>query len=95
MITVDELKKIAALAKLSLDGEDTEALRHDISSILDFADAVAQAAVDLPKDNTDGLDWYLREDNLLPSLPAEEILKNAGEQQDGYFVARKRGGLPL
>jgi len=93
MITYDELKKLAALAKLSLDGEDMDALIKDISSVLDFADVIAQAAVDLPEGDTDVSDWAFREDILQPSLPVNEILSNAGEQQDGYYVARQRGGL--
>jgi aspartyl-tRNA(Asn)/glutamyl-tRNA(Gln) amidotransferase subunit C len=93
MITYDELKKIAALAKLSLDGEDIDALAKDISGILEFADTIAQAAVDLTDSDGDDAGWYLREDVVLPSMPVAEILSNAGEQQDGYFVARKRGGL--
>ncbi len=93
MITYDELKQLAALAKLSLDGEDMDALAREISSVLDFADVIAQAAVDLPESDADVSDWRFREDILQPSLPVEEILRNAGEQQDGYFVARQRGGL--
>ncbi|SHH94190.1 aspartyl/glutamyl-tRNA(Asn/Gln) amidotransferase subunit C [Sporobacter termitidis DSM 10068] len=93
MITVDELKKIAALAKLSLDGEDVEALRRDIDNVLEFADTIAQAAVDLPEEAGGEASWRFREDVCRPSYPAEEILKNAGERQDGFFVARQRGGL--
>ena len=93
MITVDELKKIAALAKLSLDGQDIEALRRDISNVLDFADTIAQAVVDLPEAGGDADEWRFREDIVRPSYPVEEILQNAGERQDGYYVARKRGGL--
>lgn len=94
MITGDELKKLAALAKLSLEGEDTESLIKDISSILEFADAVAQAAVDLPEEELSA-EWALREDVVQPSFPVEDILQNAGEQQDGYYVARKRGALTI
>ncbi len=93
MITYDELNKLAALAKLSLDGEDMNALAQDITSILEFADAIAQAAVDLPEGDTEDAEWRFREDVLQPSFPVEDILKNAREQQDGCFVARKRGGL--
>lgn len=93
MITYDELKKLAALAKLSLEGEDMDALAQDISNILEFADVIAQAAVDLPEGDTEMSDWSFRDDILQPSFPVEDILKNAGEQQDGYYVARKRGGL--
>ncbi|MEL4105712.1 aspartyl/glutamyl-tRNA amidotransferase subunit C [Oscillospiraceae bacterium WX1] len=93
MITIDELKKLAALSKLSLDGEDTEALIQDISSILAFADTIAQAAVDLPQAEMEEDSWRLRDDVLAPSYPVSDILSNTGAQQDGYFVARKRGGL--
>lgn len=93
MITYDELIKLAALAKLSLDGEDIDALAQDITSILEFADTIAQAAVDLPEGDNETADWSFREDILLPSFPVDDILANAKEQQDGCFVARKRGGL--
>lgn len=93
MITYEELKKIAALAKLSLDGEDMDALAKDISDILSFADTIAQAAVELPAGDGDTEEWCLREDVVAPSFPVADILSNAGEQQDGYFVARQRGGL--
>lgn len=93
MITYNELEKLAALAKLSLDGEDMDALALDISNILEFADVIAQAAVDLPEDVSETSDWTFRDDVMKPSFPVEDILLNAGEQMDGYFVARKRGGL--
>jgi aspartyl/glutamyl-tRNA(Asn/Gln) amidotransferase C subunit len=93
MITVEELKKIAALAKLSLDGEDIGALQSDISNILEFAETVASAAVDLPEAAGDAEEYAFREDTVRASYPAEEILQNAGEQQDGFFVAHNRGGL--
>lgn len=93
MITVEELKKIAALAKLSLDGEDIEALQSDISNVLDFAETIASAVVELPDGEDEGDGYNFREDILRPSCPVDEILQNAGEQQDGYYVARKRGGL--
>jgi len=95
MITVDELYKIAALAKLSLDGEDIEALRNDISSVLEFADTIAQAVVELSDENTPAAadSGAFRDDTVRPSYPIDEILSNAGERRDGYFVARQRGGL--
>ncbi len=49
--------------------------------------------MDLPDADAGDAEWCLREDLVLPSFPQEEILSNAGEQQDGCFVARKRGGL--
>jgi aspartyl-tRNA(Asn)/glutamyl-tRNA(Gln) amidotransferase subunit C len=92
MITYDELKKLAELAKLSLDGEDIGALAKDISGILEFAETIAQAAVDLPDGEKTVAGWCFREDTLQPSYPAEDILSNVGERQNGFFVARRKGG---
>jgi len=91
MISLDELKKLANLAKLSLEGEDVDALAADITSILEFANTVSEAVVDLPKDEAAGA-YNLREDVVAPSYRAEEILLNAAEKLDTYFVARKIGG---
>jgi aspartyl/glutamyl-tRNA(Asn/Gln) amidotransferase C subunit len=94
MITIEELHKIAALAKLSLDGEDIEALRNDISGVLAFADTIAQAVVEMSDENATtrrrGL-RRLKDDTVRPST-IDEILSNAGERQDGILCA-PRGGL--
>jgi aspartyl-tRNA(Asn)/glutamyl-tRNA(Gln) amidotransferase subunit C len=88
MITHEELTKLAGLAKLSLDGEDTDALIADISDIIAFADDVAGA--DLSRfDLTERDEEYpLREDALRPSLPADVILSNAPAPRDGFFITR-------
>ncbi|MDR2420981.1 MAG: aspartyl/glutamyl-tRNA amidotransferase subunit C [Oscillospiraceae bacterium] len=88
MITHEELKKIAALAKLSLDGEDLDALAEDVGAVIDFANDIAEA--DLSSfDLTERDEEYpLREDVAAPSVPAEKILSNAAESRGGYFVAR-------
>ncbi|MDR0904698.1 MAG: aspartyl/glutamyl-tRNA amidotransferase subunit C [Oscillospiraceae bacterium] len=88
MITTDTLKKVAALAKLSLDGEDLDKLAADFGGIVEFADAVAGAdlsAMDLTEHDED---FPLREDVVIPSLPPEKILQNAGEARDGFFITR-------
>ena len=35
-------------------------------------------------------DPVLREDEVVPSYPREEILYNAESQDDGYFLVKKR-----
>jgi aspartyl/glutamyl-tRNA(Asn/Gln) amidotransferase C subunit len=88
IITHDELKKIAGLAKLSLDGEDAGALIADISGIIEFAKAVSAADIDaFDLTERDG-EYPLREDALRPSLPASVILSNAPETRDGFFITR-------
>ena len=91
MVDHEELRKLAALAKLSLDGTDEDALIRDISEILEFARAVEGAEAD-PADEAAMEPWPLREDVVAPSFDNESVLKNAGEARDGYYVARKMGG---
>ncbi|MDR0861212.1 MAG: aspartyl/glutamyl-tRNA amidotransferase subunit C [Oscillospiraceae bacterium] len=90
MISYDELKKIAALGKLSLDGVDLDALVRDVGGIIEFADAVAGADL-TGLDLTERDELYpLREDVVVPSLANAVILSNAGASRDGFFVAKDR-----
>ena len=88
MITVEEIRKIAELAKFSLEEENLEELAADIGRILEFANAVS--GVDLSEMDLTEVDDAvpLREDVVIPSQPVEKILLNAREAHDGYFVAR-------
>lgn len=93
MIHYEELEKLAALAKLSLDGEDEAALAQEIGRILDFAATIAGAPVpNFPDEDEIQQETSLRPDTASPSLPAEQLLSGAGEQRDGYFVARDSQG---
>ncbi|MBQ4262095.1 MAG: Asp-tRNA(Asn)/Glu-tRNA(Gln) amidotransferase subunit GatC, partial [Ruminococcus sp.] len=41
-------------------------------------------------DNINNLSNVFREDEVVPSFPAEEILKNAPEQAEQHFLVRNR-----
>lgn len=89
MVTHDELKRIAALAKLSLEGVDMDGLAGDMNGIIDFANAISEAVV---KDFVEQPDpAVLREDVVCASYDVEQILSNAGSRQDGFFVANRKG----
>lgn len=88
MTDIATLQKIAALAKISLEGENPEQLVADFDSIIAFADALNSAdlsAMDLTEHDDP---FPLREDVLLPSYPTERVLQNAPAAHDGYFVAK-------
>ncbi|MDR1590010.1 MAG: aspartyl/glutamyl-tRNA amidotransferase subunit C [Oscillospiraceae bacterium] len=91
MITYDELRKIAALAKLSLDGEDMAALAADVGEIIEFAEAVAGADIPDAESVGTGETYPLREDVPGLSAPRDDILRNAAQSSGGYFVAGKTG----
>ena len=88
MITVEEIRKIAGLAKFSLEDENLEELAAELGRIVEFANEVS--GVDLSGLDLTEMDETvpLREDVVIPSQPVEKILLNARESHDGYFVAR-------
>jgi aspartyl-tRNA(Asn)/glutamyl-tRNA(Gln) amidotransferase subunit C len=62
-----------------------------MAEIIDFADTINQnvGGGDLAAADEQTAEWdTLREDEVRPSLPNEEILSNA-DGEDGYFVVRR------
>ncbi|MGN0453157.1 MAG: Asp-tRNA(Asn)/Glu-tRNA(Gln) amidotransferase subunit GatC [Ruminococcus sp.] len=91
MITKKEIEKIAALSKLFIHESELDKLRDDMQSIINFADTVNEADIDGGEfDNINGLSNAFRDDTVLPSTDVEEILKNAPEKAQDYFLVRKR-----
>ncbi len=91
MITHEEILNIANLAKLSVSPEELEELTRDMSEIIGFADTINAASPDASDfDNINNLSNVFREDVVVPSCDREEILKNAENRDDGYFLVKKR-----
>ena len=87
MITQNELQKIARLAKLSLAGEDMDAIMADMTNIISVAQSIDGADLSNLDCAGDSVTVALREDIVMPSLPAEVILSNAAVKRDGCFSA--------
>ncbi len=91
MVTHEEIRKIAKLAKLSVGEEELEKLTRDMSEIIGFADTINAASTEASDfDNINNLSNVLREDVAAPSFDREEILKNAPSREDDYFLVNKR-----
>ena len=93
MITPEELRRLAQLAKLEIKDEDIPALSEEMERIVAFAGAVcraeaAESAGMLPEEEISSL----REDAVVPSYPAQDILKNAKNADDSYFTAANGRG---
>lgn len=92
MVTHEEILKIAKLAKLSVAPEELDGLTDDMNGIIEFANTVSRVGAEASDfDNINGLSNVFREDNPEPSYSREEILKNALNQEDGYFLVKRRG----
>lgn len=86
-ITPDEVRHVARLARLELTDEELERFTRQLGDIL-------QAAARLQELDTEGVDptFYplplqnvMRPDEVRPSLPREQVLRNAPEQENHMF----------
>ncbi len=84
-ITKDEVKHVAHLARLSVTEEEAEMFTQQLDAIITFAEQLNELDTDGIEATTHVLDVrnVLREDEVKPSLPREEVLKNAPDEQDG------------
>jgi aspartyl-tRNA(Asn)/glutamyl-tRNA(Gln) amidotransferase subunit C len=86
-LTTKEVEHVARLARLRLAHEEIETMRAQLSHILDYIDMLNEVDItDVPPTAqvTDLLN-IVRADEVRPSLPREDVLANAPDQQDGMF----------
>ena len=89
MITREDVENIALLSKLFVPAEEMDSLTESMQEIVSFADTINNADTDGEEfDNINNLSNVFREDVVKPSLPTEEILKNAPEQGEDHFLVR-------
>lgn len=90
-ITDRDVEKIAALAKLRFDPSEKESYRVHLQEIVSYVEKLNEL-------DTEGVDptfsvqhrkQALRPDEVRPSLPREEALKNAPSQAHGFFRVPK------
>ena len=91
MVTREEILKIAKLSKLSVTEEELDGLTAAMGEIIAFADTITAAGAAAGEfDNINNLQNAFREDEVVPSYPRDEILKNVDGGEDGFFPVRKR-----
>ncbi|MDO5123928.1 MAG: Asp-tRNA(Asn)/Glu-tRNA(Gln) amidotransferase subunit GatC [Eubacteriales bacterium] len=90
MITPKDILETARLAKLYVDDEEIDDLCTKMQSIVDFAGEVCSA----PKvcksraSVTDNQNVF-REDRVEASLPVCDVLRNAQDTQEDYFLVKR------
>ena len=91
-VTKEELRQIATLSKLFIPEEEEENLLREMESIIAFADTVNEAVAntDASFDAVTPLCNVFREDEVVPSMPQEDVLKNSPEAANGSFLVRPR-----
>jgi aspartyl-tRNA(Asn)/glutamyl-tRNA(Gln) amidotransferase subunit C len=90
-LTLDEVRRVARLARLALTDTEAETMRAQLEQILGYMaelDAVDVSAVE-PTYHAIPLDAPLRPDVVRPGLPREEALAAAPATEAGGFAVPK------
>ena len=86
---IDEkmVEYVADLAKLRLTAAEKTLMQQDLNKVLDYMDVLNQLDTSevAPVTHMFGVENVYRADEIQPSFPREEILKNAIEVEDGCF----------
>lgn len=94
MISLDDIRNLAGLARLKLSPAEEEGLQKDISSILDYVGQVS--SVPMPEKKEDPGLWHnvMREDAVRGADDAlsgkeQKIIEAFPKSENGYNVVRK------
>jgi aspartyl-tRNA(Asn)/glutamyl-tRNA(Gln) amidotransferase subunit C len=86
-ITLAEVDHVARLARLALGTEEKERLRSQLDAILGYVEQLGR--IDTtgiePTAHVLPLVNVMRDDEVRPSYPADAMLANAPDPQDGQF----------
>tara|TARA_Y100000817_G_scaffold279227_1_gene242474 strand:- start:131 stop:427 length:297 start_codon:yes stop_codon:yes gene_type:complete len=88
MITKEEIKKIASLAKINISNDELDNYSDQISKILEYMSTlnnVDTSKVDEFSNQLFNSDQSLREDEIEKSLDRDEVLKLAPNSDGVYF----------
>ncbi|MDO4794241.1 MAG: Asp-tRNA(Asn)/Glu-tRNA(Gln) amidotransferase subunit GatC [Filifactor alocis] len=91
MINRETLDYISKLSRLEFDSDKEEEMLLSLERILNHVSSLDQCDTercDITY-NVLGMENELREDEIKPSFPREEILKNAPSKEAGCFVVPK------
>lgn len=88
LVSMEEVEKIASLSMLFVTEEDKKMLQQSLESILSHA----QRLNELNTENVEPTTYILkqqnifREDRPISRISRDELLKNAPEHDNGYFI---------
>jgi len=85
MVSENEVKHIGGLADIGIGGEELVAFTHQFNAILEYFDILDRIS-GVPEVASDLIN-VMRDDIVEPSLPRDDVLRNAGAQEDGFIKA--------
>jgi aspartyl-tRNA(Asn)/glutamyl-tRNA(Gln) amidotransferase subunit C len=90
-VTIEEVKKIAELARLSFTEDEYIQFTGEMNSILEYMNKLNEldtTGVEPMSHPVGGVN-FMREDELRPSVTPDEALKNAPAREDNFFSVPK------
>ncbi len=86
-ISIEDVEHVAKLARLALTDEEKETFRRQLSDVLEHARIISEVdTTDVPPtSHTLPLVNVFREDRARPSLPPDEVTRNAPWAENGAF----------
>lgn len=87
MLTPEEVRHVAMLARLGLSDEEVETMRVQLAQVLDYIDMLNKVDTSQIPPTAQILSHLniTREDSSRPSWPPSELLANAPGSEDGFF----------
>jgi aspartyl-tRNA(Asn)/glutamyl-tRNA(Gln) amidotransferase subunit C len=88
---IDTVKKVARLARLELDEGELEAARVKLNNIMAFVEQLSEVDTDNvePLANVVDIKLRLRADEVTDGGMQDDVLANAPEALEGFFVVPK------
>lgn len=90
MLTIEETKKIAELARLEIDALDLPKFQTGLSQVLEYVDELKKVDTEgiLELAQVTGLENVFRPDEVQQLTPPEELFENTSEVKDGYIKVK-------
>ncbi|HEY9763147.1 MAG TPA: Asp-tRNA(Asn)/Glu-tRNA(Gln) amidotransferase subunit GatC [Trichocoleus sp.] len=91
MIDLDQVRKVALLARLELSPEEEQQFTGQLSSILEYVEQLSELDTQNVEPTTRAIELnnITRPDQLKPFEGREDILSIAPEREDDYFKVPK------
>jgi aspartyl-tRNA(Asn)/glutamyl-tRNA(Gln) amidotransferase subunit C len=87
LLTPEEVRHVAMLARLGLSDEEVETMRVQLEQVLDYIDMLNKVDTSQIPPTAQVLSHLnvTRQDAARPSWPPADLLANAPGQEDGFF----------
>lgn len=89
-LTIEEVRKVASLARLRLSDDELERMQQQLSSILDYMQVLQEVDVSEvpPTAQVTDVVNIVRPDEVRPSLSVDEALSGAPQREGDYFKVK-------